>query len=236
MGGLAVSSYALMLYLGVTVGMCAQAYAAGVAGLSTVRVWVATLLLLPCALGGARLLFVTSHWPIYRRAPSRIWRRSEGGMSLYGGMSLMLVCSLPVLEWVGVSFWRFWDVSTFCILVAMAFTRVGCLMHGCCAGRESSGRLTVTLSNHEGVKLRRIPVQLLEAAWAVLLLAGVVVLWRRLSPGDAFLIAAGGYGLGRFALQPCRAAREWIAGVDLQQAISCVTVASSLTLLIVRHI
>ena len=59
------------------------------------RALTATLLLLPPALFGARLLFVIAHWPAYRQEPRRMWRASEGGAAMYGGLlvAVPLKCS-----------------------------------------------------------------------------------------------------------------------------------------------
>ena len=57
---------------------------------------VASVALIIPALIGSRLLFVFSHWDIYRRDLSRIWRRSEGGMAMYGGLILTVPLSIPL--------------------------------------------------------------------------------------------------------------------------------------------
>jgi prolipoprotein diacylglyceryltransferase len=70
--GVIIYSYPAMLYLGMVVGLLAQHYAAARNGLDATRTVIATLILLPPALMAARLLFVASHWLIYRREPWRI--------------------------------------------------------------------------------------------------------------------------------------------------------------------
>jgi phosphatidylglycerol---prolipoprotein diacylglyceryl transferase len=193
-------------------------------------VWAATLLLLPTALLGARLLYVASHFSVYVHEPKRFWRRSEGGLALYGAVPVMLLCSLPILHWMGVPFWRFWDVSVFCILVGMIFARVGCLLNGCCAGRPTQGLLGLRLRDHNGIAVRRIPTQILEAAWAFLLLVAAGVSWRKSSPGgELFLLILGAYALGRIVLQLWRASRPRVGRVDLQQAISVLVAAVAIS-------
>ncbi len=209
-----------MLYLGMVFGVVAQNYAAHLANLPPARVWIATLLLLPTALFGARMLYVASHFTVYVREPKRFWRRSEGGVALYGAVPVMLLSSVPILSWIGVPFWPFWDVSVFCILVGMIFTRIGCLLHGCCAGRPNDGFLSARLCDHNGIAARRIPTQILEAAWALLLLIAAALAWHRLSSGELFLLALAAYAVGRFVMQPWRASRQRIGQLDLQQAIS----------------
>ena len=111
----------------------------------------------------------------------------------------MLFRSLP--------FAAFWDAATFTMLVGMIFTRVGCLLHGCCAGRPSGHRLALHLPDAHGHWERRHPVQLFELATAAVLLAGAVAIATAGAfPGAIFLFALAGYGCARAILDPLRQA------------------------------
>lgn len=204
--GVRVPSYTAMLYLGCVAGVLVGAAVAGSAGLDRSRVALATIVLLVPALAGARLWFVLEHWSVYRREPRRIWRRSEGGAALHGGLILSVVVSVPLLALLDIPFWGFWDAASFTMLIGLIFTRVGCLMHGCCAGRATSGRLGVWLPDINGVWQRRIPTPLLEAGWAALVLAGAG-LTRAGAPfaGAVFLGVLAAYGAVRLLLEPTRA-------------------------------
>src|SRR5258708_25676526 len=130
-----VWSYPAMLYLGLVAGVVAGNVAAHAARIDAFRTYVATLILLIPALIGARLLYVASHWQIYRQDLRRIWDRNQGGNIMYGGLAAALLLSVPLLRGLRLSLGAFWDVASFTILTGMIFTRVGCLMNGCCAGR-----------------------------------------------------------------------------------------------------
>lgn len=151
-----------MLYLGLLCGVIAGNLVAQGAGLDPVRAWIATVLLLIPALAGARLLWVATHWNLYRGDLRRIGNRREGGLMMYGGLPCALLVSLPLLRWLHLNFGAFWDASAFTILVGMMITRVGCLLNGCCAGRPSDSWLGIYLPNHLGVWEKRIPNQMLE--------------------------------------------------------------------------
>jgi phosphatidylglycerol---prolipoprotein diacylglyceryl transferase len=136
--GFNVYSYPAMLYLGMVAGVFAGAHAAHLSGMSPNRFAAASVLLIIPALVGARLLFVFTHWNVYRDDLSRIWRRSEGGMAMYGGLLVAIPLSILVLRAMHLSFAEFWDAATFMILLGMVFTRIGCLLNGCCSGRPTS--------------------------------------------------------------------------------------------------
>lgn len=183
-------SYPALLYLGLVAGVLASHVAAHAAGLNALRVFVATFLLIPPALVGARLLYVATRWPTYRHDPRRIWRRGEAGAAHYGGLLVALALSVPILAVLRVPLGAFWDVTTPAMLLTLAFARVGCWLNGCCAGRSEA----------------RVPVQLLEAAWALALLALSLALWGRLPfAGASFLVLAALYATGRLALLGARA-------------------------------
>lgn len=198
-------SYPTMLYLGMVCGIFVAAWVSGVSGLDPDRFVLAAMILSPLTLIGARLFFVASHWGLYRNNRARIWSRSEGGMAMYGGLLLAVPLSIPLLRVMDLSFGKFWDAATFAILVGMIFTRFGCLLAGCCSGRPSESWLALNLPDHRGIRRRRIPTQLLEAAWAMVLLAAAFLL-REHQPFDGaiFCSALFAYGIGRYFLQKLR--------------------------------
>lgn len=203
--GYPVHSYKVMLYVGLLFGIAVGQTMARASGLPAERVYVATLLLLIPALAGARLLFVATHWPIYASARDRIWRLTEGGMSMYGGLPLALGLSVPLLGVLDVPFAAFWDVSAFTILTGMIFTRVGCLLNGCCAGRPTHSRFGLRLPNSHGISCTRVPMPLMEAAWGALTLAVAAWLWSRQPyDGAVFLFVVANYSAGRLVLQRFR--------------------------------
>jgi prolipoprotein diacylglyceryl transferase len=226
--GVRIYSYTALLYVGLVAGILIGHRVAALAGLPPDRTYVALVALTLPALAGARLLFVATSWDAYRREPARIWRCQEGGASLYGGLLLGIASSIPVLRALGVAFWEFWDVSTVTLLVGMAFTKVGCFLNGCCAGRPTTGRLGFTSPDHLGVACRRIPSQLLESLLALVLLAAVSGLWsRRPFAGAVFLGAVAVYGLARFGLELTRDTVDLIGGVKSNLVISAGLVALS---------
>jgi len=194
-----------MLYLGLVCGVLAGNIASHIAGINAFRAYTATLILIIPALAGARLFYVAIHWNDYRHHPRRIWNRREGGYIMYGGLPLMLVCSIPLLHALRLQFGAFWDVATFTIFVGMILTRIGCLLHGCCGGRPSQSWFGVYLPDSQGVWKKRIPTQALEATCAAVILFSAAVVWRRMPfPGALFLFVTLGYSFARFIMEFAR--------------------------------
>jgi phosphatidylglycerol:prolipoprotein diacylglycerol transferase len=233
--GLTVFSYPAMVYVGMVAGVVAGNAAAHAAGMDALRVYIATLVLMVPALIGARWFYVASHWEFYRKCPRQFLKCNRGGAALYGGLGLVLPASLPVLTGLRLPLGAFWDVSVFTMLVLMIFGRVGCLLNGCCAGRPTQSWIGMHSPDHCGVWTRRIPTQLLEAGWGVVLLLTALVVWRSLPfPGALFVVIAAGYAVGRLALESTRAQPAGSGRFTIHHVISVLMIVSSLAVLAAR--
>ena len=221
-----------MLYLGLCFGIVAADIAAPAAQLDASRFYIATLVLVIPALVGARLLYVAKYWSRYRMHPAAIWNRGEGGYIMYGGLPAALLLSVPLLRALRLNFAGFWDVSSFTILIGMIFARVGCLLHGCCAGRATKAWFGIRLPNSAGVWERRFPTQVLEAGCAAVLLLFATMSWWRLPfRGALFLIIALSYGAARFVMDFAREREADIKGLTLAQDISALVSVVSISAL-----
>jgi phosphatidylglycerol---prolipoprotein diacylglyceryl transferase len=233
--GVVIGAYPVCLYLGLVAGILVGRALASRAELDPVRFTLAATLLAAPALAGARLLHVLLYLSTYRRDPARLWRRTDAGAALYGGLLLALVVSAPVLRVLSLPAGAFWDVGAVVILVGMVFTKIGCLLNGCCAGRPTDGWLALYLPDDGGVWARRVPSPLLEAALAMLLLLGTALFWRRLAGGGGvFLVVLATYAAGRFFLESTRDVVDRLGGVSVHRAISVGLLMASVTLLILR--
>jgi phosphatidylglycerol:prolipoprotein diacylglycerol transferase len=233
--GITLHAYPAFLYIGLLLGLAAGRVAANVAGLDPTRTHVAMLLLTAPALFGARLWFAVLHWPAFRRDPTRLWRRSDGGAALYGGFVLALAVSLPLLATLELPLGSFWDAAIFTMLVGMVFTKIGCLLNGCCAGRPTDGALGLELADHRGLRVRRVPTQLFEAGLAMVLLGAAALGWRWLpSGGWLFLAIVAAYGCGRALLEGTRATIDRWRGLSINRLISLGLTAASLAVLLIR--
>jgi phosphatidylglycerol---prolipoprotein diacylglyceryl transferase len=224
--GIEIHSYLALLYFGINAGIVAGNLAAHASGLDAFRVYVATCVLIALALVGARLLHVMSHWKFYRHNRKLVWRRSQGVLALYGGLILALPLSLRL------SWGAFWDVAVFTILVGMMFTKIGCLLNGCCRGHLWNSRFAIAFPTAHGGCEKRLPSQLLEFGWAGLLLIIAALLRSRMPfPGALFLFMTGAYAGGRLALESLREHEPGSASFGIQSWISLAAMVISAVVL-----
>ncbi len=224
-----IYSYPFFLYLGIMCGLAAGIYAGALHGTDPSHLCLATLILLVPALVGSRLLFVLEHLALFLRSPHRVWARNEGGASLYGGLILAVALSLLLLPLLHLPFGQFWDAASITMLVGMVFTKIGCLLNGCCVGRETTSRFSQRLPDVHGVWLRRLPSQLLESGVALAVLLLAAVLWSRLPfHGAFFLITVGFYAIARWPLEGTREQVDQVGGVSINRVISGALALGSL--------
>lgn len=228
--GRPIYSYPAMLYVGIVFGIYAQLFAALSLGLDIVRVFAATIVLVAAALLGARLLHVVPNWRHYRARTRDIVKVSAGGASMYGGLLLGFPLSYPVLGALEIPFGLYWDTCSLTMLIGMTITRAGCFLNGCCAGRATTGWCGVNLPDYRGIWRRRIPLQILEAAWGIAVTSGALLLWGRLGfAGAIFLYSLGAYGAGRIVLETLRDVPDRVGGVRLHRVLSGIFVTASLS-------
>ncbi len=203
--GIVLRSYPVMIYLALLATVLLTVAFAHHDGLNADRTALAVLLSYVPAFAGARLLYAVRRWDHFGREPWLILRRSEGGLSLSGGMAGMVAGLVPLLWLLDVPTARFFDALVPAMLAGIAVAKGGCLLNGCCHGHETVHWSGLRLPDDHGQWRRRFPSQLLEMAWAVLVLVILLSLRPFLPP--AGLIACAGFGLhavGRIFLQKLR--------------------------------
>jgi phosphatidylglycerol---prolipoprotein diacylglyceryl transferase len=203
--GIVIHSFAAMLYVGLLGAVFIMVRVGQSYGLNTDKTAFALVILLIPAFIGARIFYVLMHWRLFRGDLRGIWRRSDGGMVLYGGLVASVLCSIPLLWAMNLPFGRFWDALAPGMLTGIVIAKPGCLLNGCCSGRPTDGWCGVNLPDHRGVWRRRWPTQFIEMAWAGFILL-VIFAWREHAPfaGAVFCVSIGAYGVGRFFLQRLR--------------------------------
>lgn len=121
---------------------------------------------------------------------------------LLGGFGTLAVGSLLTGAPVGLLL----DATAPGVLLAMAIGRPGCFLGGCCVGRPTSSRWGLWSSDRR-IGVRRIPVQLVEAAMALAIGIGALALFLAGPlplPGALFVGAVAAYTVGRQLLFPLR--------------------------------
>ena len=195
--GVIPGAYALLVALGVLVGLSVQALVLSHERLAVGAALTISLWAVGSGIVGAKLWYVIGHRG-----------RRFDGWCIQG----FVFCALAVAA-VGAAFHLPMPVGTFLdsmapgLLLGMGIGRLGCFFTGCCCGRPTPSRWGIWSSDRR-VGARRIPTQLMESllALAIGIAALILVLrWTPARPGAIFVAGVSAYTLGRQFLLPLRA-------------------------------
>lgn len=221
--GVHLAAWPVLIALGAGVAILLQALLAAREGVSVVAVLL--LSLAGCALGflGGKLWYLGLH-----RKPLSAFLRS--GACIQGFLvGALLVLGLGAL-WLDLPIGMVLDVTTPGIFLGVAVGRPGCFLTGCCAGRPTGSRWGLVSSDRR-LRVRRFPVQLLEAGVGLtigLAALSLMLLAPPARPGAVFLAAIAGYTLARQFLFPFRVESRTRTGRLVTIAASGLILAGAL--------
>lgn len=89
---------------------------------------------------GARALYVLSYWKeeFAGRPFSAVFKVWEGGLVFYGGLIGATLAATIFIRYKKLPIWKVADIVAPSIALGYVFGRIGCLLNGCCYGRECS--------------------------------------------------------------------------------------------------
>ncbi len=166
---------------------------------------------------GARILYVVSNLGYYLKNPLEIIMLQEGGLSWFGGMVLGTLASVLYVKRTSQPLGAIMDIMAPFIALGQSIGRIGCLLNGCCYGRESAYGLFFPV--HDKML---IPTQLYSSLG---LLAIYIILRRQQEQphrrGQVFVLYLILYSVSRFFIEFWRGDNPRIvAGLTLFQLLS----------------
>lgn len=197
--GVLIGAWPALVSLGAILGVGLQSVLADRLGLLAGH--VALLTVIACLLGliGAKTYYLLTH-------PDEKKRILTSGLSVQGFV-ITVGLTLLVGSWaLSIPTGLLFDISAPGLLLGMTVGRLGCLLGGCCAGRPTRSRWGVWSSDRR-IGTRRIPVQLLESATALIssvAAASAVLTIGVPGKGLVFLASLSGYTAARQLLFPLR--------------------------------
>jgi phosphatidylglycerol---prolipoprotein diacylglyceryl transferase len=86
---------------------------------------------------GSRLFYVLMNAGFYLRHPLEIIMLQHGGMAWFGGLFSGATCAILFIKRYKMDLLKTLDLIAPFIALGQAIGRIGCLLNGCCYGRES---------------------------------------------------------------------------------------------------
>lgn len=221
LGPLTVSSWGVMVALGILVGLYfAQRYAKE-KNLDSGKVINLAFYLLLAGLIGGRLVYVLTYLPDFIANPIDILMVQQGGLSIHGAILGGAIATYFFCRHHKISFLRTADVLAPSLLIGQAIGRWGCFLGGHCEGTVTNFFLKVKFPLLPGF---RHPVQLYESGLDFIAFGILWAMRKRFKrDGSLFAVIFIVMSLIRFALDFIRAENKiWLFGLSYAQIATLI--------------
>ncbi len=217
-GTLTIYSYGLLLCIGVLLGAKLASTQAQKQGIEKTAIVNTVFIAAFSGVAGARLFYVIENTGYYLKYPLEIFMLQYGGLSWFGGLAAALACSAVYLKKKKVLVIRAFDLLAPFAALAQSIGRIGCLLNGCCYGRESA-YWGIYFKVHDAFL---IPTQVYSSLLLLIIFVALRLIQdRNLPRGSVFLAYLLLYSCGRFLIEFLRADNPRILfGLSLFQFIS----------------
>lgn len=183
---------------------------------------------------GSRIFYIIENLSYYIKNPLEIIMLQHGGLSWFGGLILGPLAGISYLKNKKLAVYKILDLVSPFLALGQAIGRIGCLLNGCCFGRQSNFGLYFTV--HEAAL---IPVQLYSSVILIFIFVILRFLQDKLhGEGEIFFIYLALYSIKRFFIEFLRADNARILlGLTLFQIISVLIFSFSLIkLLLIKKV
>jgi phosphatidylglycerol:prolipoprotein diacylglycerol transferase len=241
-GGFTIYSYGVLLAAAYLIGLQFARIRARARGLDAQLVMDLGIWIIVSALIGARLLLFLVDFRQFTASARDVMSIARSGGVFYGGLIAAVVVAFWYIRRYQMPVWTTTDVFAPGIALGHAVGRMGCLLAGCCFGRETSVPWAITFHNPVaaanvgtplGVPLH--PTQVYEAVAELMILGLLLVTERRgrQFAGRTFWGYMLLYGITRFVIEFYRGdPRGFLFGaISTSQFVSLILVPVAILML-----
>ncbi|MGK9250272.1 prolipoprotein diacylglyceryl transferase [Paenibacillus humicus] len=201
-GSITIRGYGLMIAIGVLLAFLLASKRAHKKNLNPDTMYTLGIIALVFGFIGAKILFVIVEFKKILEDPSQIF--SGSGFVVYGGIVGGALATIIYCKIKKIDFLPYFDLVAPSLALAQGFGRIGCLLAGCCYGRETTSMIGIVFQNStlapNGVKL--FPTQIMSSV-GDFLLAFILLIYARSekSPGKVGALYIMLYSIGRFVIE-----------------------------------
>lgn len=205
-GHVTIYGYGLMIGIGVILAMLIGDKRAGKRGLNGELVYGLTITVVVLGFMAAKVLFIITNWSDFIKAPLEYI--SSEGFVVYGGLIGGILAALGYCRLKGQNGFDYIDLMTPSIAIAQGCGRIGCLLAGCCYGRETDSPLGIVFTHSAFApnNVRLIPTQIIMSV-GDFVIAGILLWYSSKSRkrGQTTILWLLLYSIGRFFIEFLRA-------------------------------
>lgn len=243
LGPVTVYTYGVLLAAAYLLGLKLAMTRARARGLDSARILDLGIYIIISALVGAKLMLLAVDFDYFRSNPGELLSLARSGGVFYGGLILAVVIALWYIRRHALPMWTTCDVFAPGIALGHIVGRLGCLMAGCCFGRQTSVPWAITFRDpfanaNVGTPLDvpLHPTQLYEAGAELAILIVLLATERRGRPfpGRTFWLYMLLYAISRYVIEIYRGdPRGTVFGmVSTSQFVSLLLVPLAVAMLL----
>jgi len=239
--GWPIYTYGVLLALAYLAGLQLAVVRARKAGLDGARVMDLGIYLIIAALVGAKVMLVFTDFSAFKADPREFLSLVRAGGVFYGGLIAAVVVGVLLVGRYQLPLWTTADAIAPGIALGHVVGRFGCLMAGCCYGRQTDVPWAITFTNpaatlNAGTPLNvpLHPTQLYDAGAELLILGFLLFTERRGRPfaGRTFWLYMALYAVSRYIIENYRGDdRGMILNFSTSQFVALLIVPVSLVML-----
>lgn len=247
-GPAAVRTYGFLLALAFVAGIWFAGRRAKRQGLGIDWLPDLSLIILISAIVGSRFFYVIYHLEEFEGHVldmiNPIQSSGEigiGGLSMFGGLVLAIVCALVYVYLKKLNVWRVTDILAPSVMLGLGIARIGCFLNGCCFGTPSHSCFAVVFPYNSPAGFMYpdtpvFPIQLVASLFGFGIF-GMLLLLERFKNFDGFTfwLMLAFYSVARFTIDFFRCYEEnaifaTIGGADftVNQVLSALIFVVSL--------
>ena len=207
------------------------------------------LMIIPCAIIGARLYFVACNLEYYTKNPGEIFNLRNGGLAIYGGVILVFIGGLVMCRIRKIPFRELADYCVVYLPLGQAIGRWGNFFNQECFGTNTSLPWGMTSSTIEGYLSQNCPTLVstmpvhptfLYESLADLAIFFILIYVRKHSkiPFETSCVYFALYGTARFFIEGIRTDSLYIGntGIRTSQLLSLILVVAALAYIAVARV
>ena len=238
-GPFTVYGYGLMIAIGILAAYFTGEYRAKKRKLPYEHVFY---LVVWCVVGGflgAKILYWITEWKSILENPGFLSATLTDGFVVFGGIVGGIFTAYVYCRVKKLNFLKLFDTLMPSVALAQGFGRIGCLLAGCCYGRETDSIISVTFQNSDFAPnhVALIPTQLYSSILDFLHFGILLYIARRKkADGQVAAFYLIFYSIGRFVLEFFRGdlIRGSVGSLSTSQFISLFILAAGIAILITR--
>lgn len=223
--GITVYSYGLLVAIGFFAGMTYITKYSDNIPVKKDQMYDFLFYLIVVSIIGARLLYVLVNIDSFIQHPLDVIKVWQGGLVFYGGFIAAVLYALIYCKYKKINIKRLADVFAPALALGHSFGRIGCLLSGCCYGKETHCLISVN---------NRYPTQIFEAAGNLIIFFILHKLYKKShKDGHIFLLYLIFYSVLRFSIEFFRGddRGSFFLGLSPAQNISIVILLVAVVLL-----